>query len=418
MPDMNDQILNQIADDGADPGPLAPQEAERLRKLLAEAYPQPKGNLSAAVLAAIRAEGTAGGSKVLPAADSRKRGRAAILGRVAKWGSLAACVALAAAIGFYVLPRYDAKNLTAANTAKWAADTAADSSEMAYAGANDADEAETPADQAAEERIVAEAAPEYEEAAIAEEPAAADYGLGGMLTMVPGSAAPGMADGLNGLVGLPENAFDEAAVPAPAYPGDKRGESAIGGIWVAAASAPYVPRTDCAHAGALLNAYHDIPEVLIAAVGADAFNEWAAEAQEEDPCGVNILSFAVAFSLTAEDIYAVGDTWYYLDLPDIPLTEENAEAVAAYYANGGDPGKMLPRLFSYRYRTALIREVTLSRWLAWRAGDTAMRTWTVGELAQQFGLTSARLGEIWTAEREAFLAEYPGAEVPEVGEIA
>ena len=156
----------------------------------------------------------------------------------------------------------------------------------------------------------------------------------------------------------------------------------------------YYVRTECEHAAAYRNAYHDIPPALIAKVGAEAFDAWARDAQFEDPCGVNILAFALRFGLTKEDIYSTGDVWYYYDLPeDLELTEENAAAIEAYYAAGGDPEKMEARGRVYSLKTALIREAGLDAYLAWREpiGDTSLRSWTAREGAAARGIGEERL---------------------------
>ena len=111
---------------------------------------------------------------------------------------------------------------------------------------------------------------------------------------------------------------------------------------------------------------------------------------------MNILSFALRFGLTKEDIYAVGDVWYYLDLPeDLALTEENAAAIEAYYLAGGDRAKMEKRGAEYEFKTAIVREAGLENYLAWRAGrDNNLRAWTVREAADFFGIGEERLGEL------------------------
>ena len=175
----------------------------------------------------------------------------------------------------------------------------------------------------------------------------------------------------------------------------------------------YYVRTACAHANAFRNSYHDIPNVLIAKVGPALYGSWATKVQNEDLCGVNILSFAVRFGLSAEDIYATGDTWYFLDLPDdIPLTGDNAAAVEQYYLNGGEPGKMIPRLTVYELKTAMIREAGLEAYLGWRDGDTALRGWTVSEGAAELGIPDARLAELYEEAAGKVRAEYGEEFIP------
>ena len=177
----------------------------------------------------------------------------------------------------------------------------------------------------------------------------------------------------------------------------------------------YYVRTMCVHADTFRNSYHDIPDVLIGAVGPSLFASWASKVQSEDLCGVNILSFAVRFGFSAEDIYAKGDVWYFLDLPDdIPLTEENAEAVEQYYIDGGNPGKMIPRLTVYELKTAMIREAGLDAYLAWRkdADSLSLRSWTIAEGAAGLGISDARLTELYEEAAEKVRAEYGSEYIP------
>ena len=155
--------------------------------------------------------------------------------------------------------------------------------------------------------------------------------------------------------------------------------------------------------------------MLIAKVGPELFGAWATKVQREDLCGVNIVSFAVRFGLTAEDILSTGDVWYYFDLPEgTELTEENAALVEQYYLDGGDPGKMAPRYLAYEFKTAVVREVGIDAYLAWRGEDTALKSWTLGEAAERFGLSSERMAELYEEARGAALELCPGAEVPEL----
>ncbi len=180
----------------------------------------------------------------------------------------------------------------------------------------------------------------------------------------------------------------------------------------------YYVRTECAHSSAFRNSYHDIPDVLIAKAGADEFGAWASEVQREDLCGVNILSFALRFGLTAEDLLSTGDVWYYLDLPeDLALTEENAAAVEAYYRNGGDPGKMAERYLVYEWKTAVIREVGLDSYLAWRGPETALRSWTLEEAADKFNLSDSAMEKLYLSAKDAVIKILPDAEVPERGDV-
>ena len=176
----------------------------------------------------------------------------------------------------------------------------------------------------------------------------------------------------------------------------------------------YYVRTACPHADTFRNSYHDIPDVLIARVGPQLYGAWATKVQNEDLCGVNILSFALRFGLTAEDIYATGDTWYFLDLPDgIPLTEENAGAVEQYYLDGGDPGQMVPRLTVYELKTAMIGEAGLSSYAAWRGEDAkTLRSWSVREGAAALGLSDETMDRLYEKAAAKVAAEYGDEYMP------
>ena len=431
---------------GLSPG-LTEEEAARLLALIAEAYPSPKKDIRAAVMERIRAQREEQTRpKVLPAADSRRtESRGVRLGRAAKWGALAACLVLVTAVGVRFLPALT-KNLTAADHAvmneaiAYDADMGTDEAvaeampEMAAEPAEGGVQLKS-AQSASGDDVYADAAEMPAEAPMempAEEPAApADlFGLFASSHAAAEPEEPEAACEAEEECAVEEAAYDEAVpaapdpylngemfttsltaeaaeVPAGAYNGAWGGgpaeavhaptemDDAFAGSFRSAGPA-YVIRTDCAHAGAWRNSYHDIPAVLIERVGAEEFGAWAAEAEAADPCGVNILSFALRFGLTKEDIYAVGDVWYYLDLPeDLALTEENAAAIEAYYLAGGDRAKMEKRGAEYEFKTAIVREAGLENYLAWRAGrDNNLRAWTVREAADFFGIGEERLGEL------------------------
>ncbi|MBQ3707417.1 MAG: hypothetical protein II889_05835 [Clostridia bacterium] len=432
---------------GLSPG-LTEEETARLLALFTEAYPSPRKDIRAAVMERIRAEREAQDrAKILPAADSRRTRTAARgirMGRAAKWGALAACLVLVTAVGVRFLPALT-KNLTAADhavmneAAAYDADMGMDEAaeampemplaevqmKSAQSGSGPRDDVYDDADESPAEVPAAMEMP-APTAVPTEEPAApADrYEL---FTASNASNAAAEQEEPEAACEAEEEyfvseeaayAYDEAAPAAPesAWTGDMLGTSltveapaapfheAVGDLITMentsggfkSAGPAYVIRTDCAHAGAWRNSYHDIPAVLIERVGAEEFGAWAAEAEAADPCGVNILSFALRFGLTKEDIYAVGDVWYYLDLPeDLALTEENAAAIEAYYLAGGDPEKMAARGAEYEYKTAIVREAGLENYLAWRAGkDNSLRAWTVREAADYFGISEERLEEL------------------------
>ena len=459
---MNDRMHLPSGQGGGPSGPspeLSGEELERLLSLLREAYPSPKRDIRAAVAEAIRREGGAegGGARIL---KPRKASRAAVLGRIAKWGSLAACIVLVSAVGLRVLPMLvnqaktaDASMPEAFQTA--AADTAKDTAEWAEEDiveeyAVEKAEPEAPAAPESLLRAVpAEEAPapepdgqSYADSSVMaygeeDAPEAEECEPESVFTMDLTGSAVGDEGGSEGFVWSEDDAFlngslyatglfdtadremkyqDAALMGSPA-------ESAVLSHDTDTRSSAlpyYYVRTECEHSGAYRNSYHDIPGVLISRVGVSLFNAWAQKAQAEDPCGVNVLSFAVRFGLSAEDMAEVGDIWYYYDLPeDIPLTEENADAVAAYYAAGGDRQKMTGRAALYALKTAMVREAGLDAYLAWRdpAGDKAFRGWTVQEGAAALGISDARMAELARDAAKAAAAENPGYTVPSVEEL-
>lgn len=434
---------------GLSPG-LGAEDCARLLAILREAYPSPKKDIRAAVMEVVRADlekknaGDRHRAAVLPGPAEKDRGRkrAARLGRIAKWGSLAACILLVSAVGIRVLPALTRKAavMTQDSAAVESYPAEAASRTETQADANPAlpapapemmteeaafDEApaspEAPAAAAKTSAVPEEKAEIEEEAAeldayfdVAEEaevPEAEDFAwsendafLNSSLYAAEAAAEP-----------VPESPEVPRAV-GDGYAGEFRTTGGIAAEESASLPFYYVQR-DCPHANAYRNAYHDIPRVLIERVGVELFNEWAAEAQAADPCGVNLLAFALRFGLTAEEIYDTGDVWYYLDLPeDLPLTEESAEAVAAYYAAGGDRQKMTDRAAVYELKNAMIRESGLSAYLAWRGnagGDRSLRSWTVREGADALGIGDDRLLALAKDASAAAAAANPGFAAPD-----
>ena len=441
---------------------------DALLSLLRSAYPAPPPGMADRIMAKIREEG-AGDEKILPA--SRKKGLRRALVR---WGALAACVVLVGSVGLKVLPVFTRdmaqKSASTADSAM-PEEVFDEAVEEALDGAAEAPaEPESAADMPAQERSAvteapygggaakssadsAEAVPEMEEAyddaapmapaaensveapaAPAPEPEAMRSAYTGEASEEwgyfdtdaadeYGAAEEAVEDGLlsiklftlNGVTGLHALSAGEGEIPmmagAPVNEAqDSREMKALDYYYV---------RTACAHADTFRNSYHDIPDVLIARVGPQLYGAWATKVQNEDLCGVNILSFALRFNLTAEDIYGTGDTWYFLDLPeDIPLTEENAGAVEQYYLNGGDPGKMVPRVTIYELKTAMIREAGLSAYAAWRGDrEKNLVSWTVREGAEALGLDGETMNRLYEEAAEKVAAEYGGEYMPAREEV-
>ena len=451
------------------PDLLSDDDLARLVSLVRSAYPAPPDGFGEAVMKKIRDENralTQQDAKILPAADSRKTKRP--FGPILRFGAAAACILFVGAVAVRILPTFT-RDLAAdkAAPAEASASEAAFDMEVdeavpeAYADAMIPAEAaenaagkteftakptESPAESPAEPpaapempapdpgydgKLSAQDAPEavFEAAAVPEaeaaeesetlygswEYAAEDGAFPEESLMAAGLSGFGEEDGMSlrlfNLNGLEEEAGEAKRMTSSA---ENSGAS------LAPNDAPfyYYVRTECAHSSAFRNSYHDIPDVLIAKAGADEFGAWAAEVQREDLCGVNILSFALRFGLTAEDLLSAGDVWYYLDLPeDLALTEENAAAVESYYRNGGDPGKMAKRYLVYEWKTAVIREVGLDSYLAWRGPETALRSWTLEDAADKFNLSDSTMEKLYLSAKDAVIKILPDAEVPERGDV-
>ena len=424
------------------PDLLSDDDLARLVSLVRSAYPAPPDGFGEAVMKKIRDENRAltqpqPDAKILPAADSRKTKRS--FGPILRFGAAAACILFVGAVAVRILPTFT-RDLAAdkaapaeASASEAAFDMEADEAvpesyadAMIPAEAAAEEEMELPADSAANAAVITTAEPPA-----APEMPAPDPGYDGKLSAqdapeavfeaaaVPEAEAAEESETLYGTWEYAEDggAFPEESLMAAGLPGfgeedgmslrlfnlngleEEAGEAKRmtssaenSGASLAPNDAPfyYYVRTECAHSSAFRNSYHDIPDVLIAKAGADEFGAWASEVQREDLCGVNILSFALRFGLTAEEILSTGDVWYYLDMPeDLALTEENAAAVEAYYRNGGDPGKMAERYLVYEWKTAVIREIGLDSYLAWRGPETALRSWTLEEAAEHFNLSDS-----------------------------
>ena len=454
------------------PDLLSDDDLARLVSLVRSAYPAPPDGFGEAVMKKIRDENRAltqpqPDAKILPAADSRKTKRS--FGPILRFGAAAACILFVGAVAVRILPTF---------TRDLAADKAAPAEASASEAAFDMEADEAVPESYADAMIPAEA----EAAAEEEMELPADSAVNAAVsTTAEPPAAPEMPapdpgyDGKLSAQDAPEAVFEAAAVPEAeaaeesetlygsweyaaedgAFPEESlmaAGLSGFGeedgmslrlfnlngleeeageakrmtssaensGASLAPDNAPfyYYVRTECAHSSAFRNSYHDIPDVLIAKAGADKFGAWASEVQREDLCGVNILSFALRFGLTAEEILSTGDVWYYLDLPeDLALTEENAAAVEAYYRNGGDPGKMAERYLVYEWKTAVIREVGLDSYLAWRGPETALRSWTLEEAAEHFNLSDSTMEKLYLSAKDAVIKILPDAEVPERDDV-
>lgn len=389
--------LDNLTPDLPEPQPMTPEELARYRELLSLAYPRPKRDIRSAVMAQIQEE-TAAGTKILT--PKKKNLRKAVL----RWGSLAACAALVVLIGVSVLPNRLMKTADSAVPEYAVAEEAALVYDEAAPAeiAGDADSAEggaavgnsapaekfgfAPAAIAPEEDAVFEDA--CEEETVAEEACKEE------------AEAPMEAP-------APEPAVTEAACATANEAADMTVEKSL-----MASPAVSDDAHHCEYSGAFRDSYHFIPLSLISLVGEEAYAEWEGKLET---C-VNLPDFAIAFGLTAEEIWNVGNLWYYVDLPeDIPLTEENRDAIREYYRNGGNYAEMVRRYTEYEYKNALISLVGVTeytRWAAQWSDGASLRSWTADDLARDFGLTDDQLRAAYDKAAAKVAAEYPGDGIP------
>lgn len=383
-------------------------ELESYHELLKSAYPSPKRSIKDSVMAEIRSE-----SKVLDVADSRKKkNKNKRMRLLVKYGSLAACLAVVTLVGAKLIPNYSLMT----------ADTVGNEAVRMIEGAFETCAVAADEDAVKNNVLVKNyamtlfATPAYGSAVIedevcekySDEAEAADdeieYGV------AADSAAP---------------TAEEAVVEEVVEEEIENERSAIYLMNTVPMNSSYTyyiytPVTGCEHSNVFRNSYHDIPKNLIALVGKEDFNRWAFETTESSRREVNMVEFYRHFSkdnrkfVSAFRAFAEGDGAYYCDIPDVDLFENGEwDKITEYYNNGGEYDKCVGNFFEYRYKNALVAEITVSEYTKWlnKNGMLYLSDWSISDIAHDFGITAERLSEIYDVVYEKFIKEYTDAEL-------
>lgn len=406
---------------------------------LSEAYPQPKTDIHARVMAQIREE---------RAAEKRKKLRFKRMGMAVRWGSAAACIALCVLIGVKVLPDA-AKNTMLGEASMDRAPAPGNNNEIvdisevygiperedataseSYDVPNDCLTSEDEMNKA--DANVLYPSPEANTAdgsdsTTEENPEGNSDGANKKtyMYMTQNNCTPMYGNGNPNQNNVQPGAGVKPNEPSDGKPCDNNSNivmnfssDSIRTLTAGLPPAKFIATSGCVHSGALGNSYHDIPHALIVKVGEEKFNKWVKAVREEDPCGVNILAFAIKFSLTREDILGTGDVWYCCDIPDIEFTEDNAEAIGEYYINGGDYAVSSARYSEYCFKTQLIADIGVLEYSDWcKSGEPLMcgslRDMCIADFAHDFSIDEDDLVAIYNDVVTGLREKDPGCAVYE-----
>ncbi len=361
-------------------------ELDGYKNALREAYPGPKTDIKAAVMAEISADG----AKVLTKKPRSK------LRTFVKWGSLAACIVLVGVICIRVLPMtkmFSESDNATGNTVPHEnaldgmnyskADTYSDSeSSVGTIDAVIAELPNTPCEEATKSSVIDAddaIAPESGGEEIAEVEA-------------PQAEQATRADSA-------EAVQDYTSTLPDAVIGE--GESA---------------QTDCAHAETFMNSYHDIPALLVNLVGESAYSAWLSSTDGE--CGANIASFIEYFALPREifcELVNTTELYYLCDYPIELLYGGDAAAIEKYYAGGGNMQDSVCRYFEYKFKMAIASSEHVTGFSSWmrERGYSCTADWSIAELSHDMGITAAELEAIYTGVKSTFASIYEGITLPE-----
>lgn len=362
---MNDNDLRNISDGD-------------YRRLISEAYPSPKKDIHAAVMAQVAAEAEQSNKKAKILTPRR-------MNRFVKFGSMAACLVLLVTLGFRVVPMMtkDAVMEMEESTVN----TSAVQESAAFGYAYTADDAETAA-SAAEDgtahaffaakltggtQAAPEAAAEEPEAApeeqIAEEPA----------TVTAYSAA--LADT------LPEEVVYDSSEEMLEEEMDDAADSLAPEEAPAAEEAPAEPILMMSAAPKAEEVMEEPTEELVVE---EAVEECVIE-EEIEECIVEeaVIEEAPAAELAAPDYYR--------------------------YANAPDEEEAVRRTFEYELKLDLSGEAGEPAYTDWMTahGYADVSDWSLAELVHDFGITRERFTELHTALTGTFGQMYPGYAVAE-----
>ncbi len=357
---MNDNDLRNISDGD-------------YRRLMSEAYPSPKKDIYAAVMAQVAAEAEQSNKKAKILTPRR-------MNRFVKFGSMAACLVLLVTLGFRVVPM-----MTKDAVMESTVETAAMQDTAAFGYAYTADDAETAASAAEDGTAPAffaakltggtqaapEAAAEEPEAApeeqIAEEPAAVTSYSAALADTLPEEVVYDSSEEM-----LEEEMDDAADSLAP--------EEAP-----AAEEAPAEPIL-------MMSAAPKAEEVM------------------EEPTEEPVVEEAVEECVIEEEIEVVEEAV----VEEAPAAELAAPDYYRY-ANAPDEAEAVRRTFEYELKLDLSGEAGEPAYTDWMTahGYADVSDWSIAELVHDFGITRERFTELHTALTGTFGQLYPGYAVAE-----
>ena len=441
--DLRNTSLEQVDDDYA--------------RLMAAAYPGPKTDIRGAVMARIAEE-----NKISYKKEKNKVCTAGSRNRFVRYGGMAACLVLLAALGFRVLPMMkDAVVGQAENTAvtdyvdaapeaamdgmETMAETAADEEGSSgffkaqlYSSTEPIEEEITEEPTAREEPVVAEEGAEeeideaVEEAVMAEpepvveEAPAEELVLPQAGEIIVKESAAAEAEAVEEAV-EEEAAINDGGSMLYGYAGSLLtsnhstfyDSSSGSGVARVPKSLSYTAE-GCLHSGVFGNSFHDMPQAVVnlvtsyADVGSVAV--WCSE--NAGSCGMNIYELLNAFSIprdSFEVLYTTTDLWYHHDYNVDLLFGGDRSTVYEYYLNGGDYAGFVKRYFEYEMKLDLYAEVGSKAYNAWAAerGYTSFCRWSIAEFVRDFGVTRERFAALYDALVVQFAETYPGYAVVE-----
>lgn len=376
-------------------------ELELYHELLKSAYPSPKRSIKDSVMAEVRSE-----SKVLEVADSRKqKNKNKRMRLLVKYGSLAACLALVTLVGVKLIPNYSLMT----------ADTTGNEAVRMSEGAFETSAVAADEDSVKNNVLVKNyamtlfATPAYGSAVIEDE-----------VCEKYSDEAEAADDEIEYGVAAEEAVVEEAVEEE--IENERSAVYLMNTVPMNSSYTYYIyaPVTGCEHSNVFRNSYHDIPKNLIALAGKEDFNRWAFETTESSRSEVNMVEFYRHFSkdnrkfVSAFRAFVEGDGSYYCDIPDVDLFENGEwDKITEYYDNGGEYNKCVGNFFEYRYKNALIAEITVSEYTKWlsKNGMLYLSDWSISDMACDFDITAERLSEIYDVVYEKFIKEYPDAEL-------
>lgn len=446
------------------------------KRLMAEAYPSPKTDIKAAVMAQIAAEAEQSNKKAKILTPERRN-------RFVKFGSIAACFVLLVTLGFRVVPMMtkdavvedadcamgvavtadmapaEALPETAAGSITSDSKTSADggtgilfkSMRNGESGSSGTPAAEEPAESPSAYAYVLdeeldEIAPEAEAVEndsltddsaeeVMEEPAAEEAAPVMMAAPAPEPEEAPAAEIIEEEAveeAVMEAVIEEEAVEEEDAPDSLTGDYLMGyaGSYLTSNYAYYdtvspVPKSfsaspeNCPHSTVFGNSFHDIPQTVVNLVLSCADAESVAYWYNENAgtCGMNIYDLVNTFSVPRtlfEAMYTTSDLWYHHDYSIDLLYGGDRSAADAYYQAGGNRADYVKRYFEYELKLDLYGEAGSKAYNAWAAERdyTSFCQWSMAEFVRDFGVSRERFTELYDALAASFAADYAGYDLP------